>query len=180
MRRREFLSGSTLAILGAPLAMASPLQSQTTPKGPELRDELSVAEIENVNKSIMAGDMDNFFGKGYNCAESGVSVALRFLGKPENLFCVASAFGGGLYNRDLCGFLTAGEMAIGLHVGELKLDRKAAREICGQKAREFWQWWTSTAPLHCAEIREGRTDYKVCHRLGKLAFAKIEDLIKPT
>jgi len=177
MRRREFIGGSTLLVLGAPFATVCPLQPQTAPKGPELSDELSAAEIEIVNKSVMAKDLDNFFGKGYSCAESGVAVALRFLKKPENLVWVAGAFGGGLYNKDLCGFLTSGEMAIGLHAGNLTLERKAAKEICGQKAREFWQWWTSTAPLHCAEIREGRTDAKVCQRLGRLAAAKIEDLI---
>ena len=70
-------------------------------------------------------------------------------------------------------------MAIGIYSGDLKLERKAAKEICGQKGREFWQWWISEAPLHCAEIREGRTDFKVCRRLGKLAAAKIEELIRP-
>ncbi len=34
-------------------------------------------------------------------------------------------------------------------------------------------------PLHCSEIREGRTENKVCRRLGKLAAAKVEDLIRP-
>ncbi len=82
-------------------------------------------------------------------------------------------------NKDLCGFLTGGEMAIGIYSGDQKLERKEAKEICNRKGREFWQWWTSEAPLHCAEIREGRTDYRVCRRLGKLAAAKVEDLIKP-
>jgi hypothetical protein len=108
-----------------------------------------------------------------------LAVALRFLKKPENLIWVAGAFGGGLNNKDLCGFLTGGEMAIGIYSGDLKLERKAAKKICGQKGQEFWQWWISEAPLHCAEIREGRTDVKVCRRLGKLAAAKIEDLIRP-
>ena len=108
-----------------------------------------------------------------------MAVAMRFLKKPESLTWVAAAFGGGLNNGDLCGFLTGGQMAIGVYSGDLKLERKAAKDICGQKSREFWQAWLSMAPLHCAEIREGRTDYKVCRRLGKLAAAKIEDLIRP-
>jgi hypothetical protein len=108
-----------------------------------------------------------------------MAVAMRFLKKPESLTWVAAAFGGGLNNRDLCGFLTSGEMAIGVYSGDLKLDRNAAHDICSQKSREFWQWWLSVAPLHCAEIREGRTDYRVCQRLGKLATAKIEELVKP-
>jgi hypothetical protein len=106
----------------------------------ELGEELSAAEIEIVNKSVMAKDIENFFGKGCSCAESGVLVALRFLKKPESLVWAAGAFGGGLQNGDLCGFLTSGEMAIGLHAEDLKLDREAAKEIFSQKARGFWQW----------------------------------------
>jgi hypothetical protein len=108
-----------------------------------------------------------------------MAVAMRFLKKPDSLTWVAAAFGGGLNHRDLCGFLTSGEMAIGVYSGDLKLDRKAAHDICGRKSQEFWQWWLSVAPLRCAEIREGRTDYRVCLRLGKLATAKIEELVKP-
>ena len=100
--------------------------------------------------------------------------------KSEDLIWFAGAFGGGLNTKDLCGFLTAGQMVIGIYAGDLKLERKAAKEICGRKSREFWDWWTSKAPRHCSEIREGRKDFKVCHRLGKLASAKIEDLIRVT
>jgi hypothetical protein len=107
-----------------------------------------------------------------------MAVAMRYLKKPEDLIWVAAAFGGGLNNKDLCGFLTSGEMAIGIYSGGLKMDRKGAKEICTAKAREFWQWWLSQAPLHCAEILEGRTSKKVCVRLGKLASAKLEELIK--
>ncbi len=108
-----------------------------------------------------------------------MAVALRYLKKSEDLIWVAGAFGGGLGNKDLCGFLTGGEMAIGIYSGEQKLERRAAKEICSAKSREFWQWWVSQAPLHCAEVREGHSDIKVCRRLGKLAVVKIEELIKP-
>jgi hypothetical protein len=107
-----------------------------------------------------------------------MAVAVRYLKKPESLTWVAAAFGGGLNNRDLCGFLTSGEMAIGVYSGDLKLDRAAAEETCRRKSREFWQWWLSVAPLHCAEILNGRTDHRVCLRLGRLATAKIEELVK--
>ncbi len=66
MRRREFLGTSPSLLLGAPFACASALQSQTARRGPDLRDELSTAEIETVNKSVMAKDVDNFFGKGFS------------------------------------------------------------------------------------------------------------------
>lgn len=179
MRRRDFIAGASMMFLGTRLAGASPLQSQTAPKGPELSEELSAAEVEIVNRSVMAKEVADFFGKGHSCAEAGLAVALRFLKKPQDLVWAAGGFGGGLYNGDLCGFVTAGAMAIGIYAGTLEVEKMAAKEICVQKTREFWQWWTSTAPLHCAQIREGRKDLKVCDRLGKLAAAKVEDLIKP-
>jgi hypothetical protein len=104
-------------------------------------------------------------------------VALRFMKKQEDLVWVAGGFGGGVGHQDLCGFLTAGIMAIGLHTGSLKIETKEAKARCGQKTNEFWNWWTSTAPLHCRDIREGRKEFNVCHRLGKLASIKLESIL---
>jgi hypothetical protein len=156
-----------------------PLPLQSTPKGADLKEELTPEENEIVNRSAMGNDIANYFGKGLSCAESGLMVSLRFLKKPEDLVWFAGGFGGGMNHKDLCGFLTSGIMAVGLYAGTLSVERKEAREICGRKVQEFWQWWSSTAPLHCADIREGRTDFKVCHRLGRLAAARLEELIKP-
>lgn len=66
MRRREFLGGSPLLLCGAGFACAQPLQLQTTPRGTDLREELSAAETETANNSVMAKDLDNFFGKGFS------------------------------------------------------------------------------------------------------------------
>ena len=147
-------------------------------KGPELPEELTPAEMEVVNRSEMAKDIANFFGKGYSCTESILMVGARYLKKPEDLVWVAGGFGGGLNHRDLCGFLTGGVMIFGLHAGTLPMDRKAAKAACSQKVKEFWAWWVSDVPLHCAEIVEGRKDSKVCQRLGRLAAAKVEELIR--
>jgi hypothetical protein len=176
--RREFFASAPLLFLAGGLLKASSLSSQAAPKGSELREELNPAEIEIVKKSAMAMDMGNFWGKGYSCAETGLAVALRFMKKPEDLIWVAGGFGGGIGHQDLCGFLTAGIMAIGFHSGALNLEKKEAKALCGQKVNEYWNWWTSTAPLRCADIREGRKDFKVCHRLGSLASVKLEALLK--
>ena len=66
MRRREFLGSTPLIFLGARFASARTSQQQTTPRGPDLREELSAEEIEIVKMSPMAKDVDNFFGKGYS------------------------------------------------------------------------------------------------------------------
>ncbi len=66
MRRRAFLGASPLLLLGERLAGARSAQSQAGPKGADLKEELSTAELEVVNKSAMAKDLDNFFGKGFS------------------------------------------------------------------------------------------------------------------
>lgn len=176
LRRRQFLISSPIMLIGAPFLKSFPLLQQSAPKGPDLPEELSPAEAEIVNNSTMAKDIANFFGKGYSCAESGLAVGLRHLKKSEDLIWMAGGFGGGLYHGDLCGFLTGSVMAIGLYAGGLQLERGEAHKVCNQKLNEFWTWWTSTAPLHCTEIREGHKDFKACHRLGRLGAAKVEGL----
>jgi hypothetical protein len=66
MLRREFLCSSPLVFSGARFACGRALQSQAIPRGPDLREELSASEIEVVNSSVMAKDLDNFFGKGFS------------------------------------------------------------------------------------------------------------------
>jgi hypothetical protein len=180
MGRRDFIAASSFWALGASLTGAKLLPQDSEPRTtPVLLEELTPEELALVECSAMAMDVENFFGKGYSCAESGLAVALRYLGKPEELVWVAGGFGGGLSHGDLCGFLTAGFMACGLVAGDLPFEKKQAKKQCRQMVKNYWQAWTFMAPLHCKEIREGRTDFKVCHRLGKLASAKLEELMRP-
>jgi hypothetical protein len=178
MNRRKFLLSSSF-LLSATAVLGTPsLLAQTTPKGPDLVEELSPDELVRVKDSIMSEDMQNFWGKGYSCSETGLMVALRFMKKPENLVWAAAGFGGGMGHHDLCGFLTSGIMAISLHTGDLGMERSAAKKQCGEKVREYWTWWLETAPLHCSDIREGHQGFNVCHRIGRLAAAKLESLLK--
>ncbi len=66
MRRREFLGGSPLLLFGVRCACARPSQSQVAPQGRDLKEELSASESETVDKSAMAKDLDNFYGKGFS------------------------------------------------------------------------------------------------------------------
>ena len=184
MPRREFIASASFLVLGERLFGMSPFSSQPAQAPQELKKELTPEELKTVEKSIMAKDLNNYFIKGYSCAESLLMVSLKFLEKPEELVWIASGFGGGLYHKDLCGFLTSGVMAIGLSSGMLKKERLEGKEDCMQKLNQYWEWWTSMAPLHCSEIRkegsaEEDPEYRVCQRLGQLAAVKIEELIKP-
>jgi len=175
--RRKFIS-SVPGFLVAAGIVSDPIISAGHQDVSELPQELTAEEKNWVAKSSMAKDMSNYFGEGYSCAESLFMVSLRFLKKPEELVWVASGFGGGLYHRDLCGFLTAGVMAIGLSAGMIEAERKEAKALCSQRVKKYWKWWTSEAPLRCANIRTEGTSSKVCQRLGLLAAAKTEELIK--
>jgi hypothetical protein len=108
MHRRKFIASSPLLLLGARYLDAATLSLQSTPKGSEISEELSPGELEIVKNSTMASNIQNFFSRGYSCAESGLAVGLRHLEKPDDLVWAAAGFGGGLHHADLCGFLTGG------------------------------------------------------------------------
>jgi hypothetical protein len=176
LRRREFLSSAPLLIAGGCLPALSFIRRPTLQTKPELSEELTDRELEVLKKSSMAGDLDNYFGKGYSCAESLLMVGLRRLRKPEELVWTAAGFGGGMQHREACGFLTAGIMVLGLAAGRLEMERPEAKEWSKQKVNAYWSWWTSRAPIRCADIRKEGTSSKVCRRLGLLAAAEVERL----
>ena len=176
--RRTFLTQSSLLALGAGFSIDSLIAQTPRKQPPILLKELTPSERELVDGSSMAKDLESCFSS-YSCAESALLVALRFLGKPEELVWAAGGFGGGLGHRDLCGFLTGGVMAIGFQAGSLSVERKEAKKRCRSLVKNYWQVWTSMAPLHCSEILEGREGYAVCNRLGCLASARLERLLEP-
>jgi hypothetical protein len=176
--RRSFIASCSL-LLGGLVSETALAEGNPQRRLPELTEALSPAELQIVRNSAMAVEVGNYFGKGYSCSEAGLMVGLRFLRKPEELVWVAGGFGGGIQHQDLCGFLTAGVMVLGLHAGTLKVERKTARGVCAGNVKAFWQWWAGMAPLHCAEVLQGRS-LKVCPRLGQLASAKVEELIGAT
>lgn len=176
--RRDFIGSASFLLMGSRLSGLFPLSDYTGRIFQTFSEELSPEELKKVEKSVMAQDLQNYFGQGYSCAEALFMVSLRFLKKPEDHVWMAAGFGGGMYHKDLCGFLTAGIMAIGVSVGMLNKERNDAKEIGSQKVKEYWTWWTSQAPLHCSEIRTEGTSSNVCQRLGQIAAVKIEGLIR--
>ena len=174
--RRELLTFPLLATLVAEAHGNEPTQvaSAATPVPPNPSPD----ELRIIHDSDMAQEVFKFFWAGYNCAETGLGVSLRFLQKPDDLVWMAAGFGGGLGQKDLCGFLTSGIMAIGLYAGTLNVERKEAVRISTQLARSYWSWWTTLAPHHCSDIQQGRNCSNVCTRVGCLAMAKLEELLK--
>jgi len=178
LSRRVFIASASSLLVGSRLSAMFPFSANLSQVSQELREELTPEELKMIEKSTMAEDLMNYFGKGYSCAESLLMVSLRLLGKSEDMVWAAAGYGGGLYHKDLCGFLTAGIMGIGFSAGMLKKERKVAKEYSSRLVKQYWKWWISQAPLHCSEIRKKGTSSKVCRRLGQLSAAKVEELIK--
>lgn len=173
--RRDFLLATPALIFGSrllDLPLFSPHQERKS-----LPSQLSLEEKKRVDSSVMAQGLLDLFGQGYSCAESLLKVSLRRMNKNEDLVWAAAGFGGGMYHKDLCGFLTGGIIAIGFSAGKLEMDREDAKKVSGELVELYWDWWSSEAPLHCSDIRTEETSSEVCRRLGLLSATKVEDLI---
>ena len=175
--RRNFLLSAPCLILGPQLSELS-FQHSELERKPVLLEELSDKENNWISQSQMASELADFFGQGYSCAESILLISLRHLEMPEECVWAAAGFGGGLSHKNLCGFLTGGIMALGFDAGHLEKDRTEAKEDCAAKVKEYWKWWQTVAPLQCVDIRPPGSSSKICIRLGRLACAKIESLLR--
>ncbi len=175
--RRSFLTVLPAAFVGS--SMLEDISVGSYSSGfQELKAQLSKEEASVVEKSQMARDLPNYFSQGYSCAESILMMSLRFLKLPEENVWAAAGFGGGMGQRDLCGFLTAGFMGIGFAAGGLDLERKEVKSRCGPAFKQFWEWWRTQAPPKCTDILKAGYGSSGCMRLGQLASAKVEELIK--
>jgi C_GCAxxG_C_C family probable redox protein len=174
--RRDFLW--TLSGLAAAPAVFSQtlIAGQDKPKIP-ITKLFSPEEWERLKKSVMASEIDGYFGHGYSCAEAMLLVALRRLELDEKTVWASAAYGGGLGQKDLCGFLTGGMMAVGMAAGKMPLERREAKKLCSAVAKEFWEWWKSEYPLRCDCIVIKEEDRAKCRPMGPRVAAKLEELL---
>jgi hypothetical protein len=185
MKKQDSLSMPRRTFIASGMLLGTGLFGMSFPAGSDIlgsqeaKEALSSDEKEWVDSSTMAKDLGNYFGKGFSCAESLLMVSLRYLGKPEEWVWAAAGFGGGMYKRNLCGFLTAGVMSLGCGSSLLDMPRKEAKARCGEMVKDYWDWWESQAPYHCSQIRTQETTSTVCLNLGLLSAAKIEEMLAP-
>jgi C_GCAxxG_C_C family probable redox protein len=148
MKRREFM-GKSCACLGGVLALeAAGLRAQTAPAA----------------GGSMAALTAQHLNEGFWSADSIFMSAIKNLKQPEDLVRIATPFGGGMGQGDLCGYLTGGYMAIGLFAGARKGSDNAARKACVRLAKEYSDWWAKSYPVHCREINKSEKepcDYKL-------------------
>jgi len=139
--RRDFL-GMTCSCLG--LLAASGLSAESLSEG----EEKSMADMTLQHLT-----------QGYWSADSLLLSAAKHLKKSEDYVQLAVGFGGGIQQKDLCGFLTGGVMAIGLFAGATRGNDKPARQKCHKLTKEYMAWWKERHALKCKDIGQP-CDYK--------------------
>ena len=177
--RREFIHSIPGLAIGGTLLSILIREGSDIQQGRRFRDPFDAGEAEAVSNSVMAQDMASSMGRGYSCAELILKVSLRYLGKPEECLHAAAAFGGGMGQGDLCGYLTGGMMAIGFAAGMMESDQRALHENARTRGNEYWTWWQGLGPHRCAVLREEYEGAEEFLRLGQRAAVKIESLIEP-
>jgi C_GCAxxG_C_C family probable redox protein len=161
MERRTFL-GKSCACLGGLAAL----------------DAMGLRAQPGVAEGTMAESTARHLNEGFWSADSVFLSGAEFLKQPEDLVRVATPFGGGMGQKDLCGYLTGGFMTIGLFAGATKGSDNAARKKCSGLAKEYYDWWAESYPLHCKEINKSQAepcDYKA---MGQKASAFLQALFE--
>jgi len=130
-----------------------------------------------VGASPMAIEIAELVGKGYPCSEMMLLSALRRFHLPEDHLDAAAVFGGGVGQRDLCGFLTGGLMAIGFLAGERYQDRGLVHRTGRRASNAYWEWWMSRGNLHCMGTGTNHADEQEFTRMAQRAAVKLESIM---
>lgn len=79
------------------------------------------------------------FKGGLNCAQSVfVPYASKFIPDPKMALKIMSPFGGGISHTDnICGAVTGGIAAIGLHLGHTAGNETTEKALCAKATQQF-------------------------------------------
>jgi len=178
LHRRTFIYNFSVLLAGSGSVLAGLAFEKESKQESPLWDPLPGKEQQLIKNSKMAGSILQYSKKKYSCAESLLLASLEYLGKPREWVSLAGGFGGGLGQRDLCGLLTAGIMAIGVAAGINCKDRSGFTKYVREQRKQYWQWWQARAPIHCREIRI-QYDRPGYFRMIQRVAVQVEYLISP-
>lgn len=88
--------------------------------------------------SILSEQAVKKFSEGFNCAQVVLSAfSEKYWISQADAYKIATGFGGGARNGELCGAVTGAIMVIGLKYGNSALDEGNTKLLCYQKTTEF-------------------------------------------
>lgn len=94
------------------------------------------------------------FDQGYDCAQTVLARFAEDLDLDEEMaYKLASGFGGGMHQGDMCGCVTGGLMVLGLKYGFHEPEDKVGKDIMNRKAQEFERRFREACGgLRCREL----------------------------
>jgi C_GCAxxG_C_C family probable redox protein len=95
------------------------------------------------------------FKNNLNCAQSVfVPFAVNFFPDPKLAYKIMSPFGGGIAHTDnICGAVTGGLAAIGLHIGHTSGSETEAKALCAKAAQQFMtEFKARHGSINCTEL----------------------------
>lgn len=183
LSRRSFLGALPLTVLSAPsmaqgmnLGPVQPKEGQEGPK-PGFLAPFSPEEAAAIAASPMAQEIAALMGQGYPCSEMMLLAALRRWNLGEEHLDAAVVFGGGVGQRDLCGFLTGGLMAIGFASGQKYNDRQVVHQVGRRASNAYWDWWLSRGDQHCMGYGTDHEGSEEFVRMAQRAALKLEAVL---
>ena len=110
------------------------------------------------------------FELGYDCAQTVFSAFAEELDLDrETALKIASGFGGGMHQGDMCGCVTGGLMVLGLKYGWSEESDAVGKDLMNRKAQEFERRFLERlGGLRCRELLEA----DVSTQEGKLLAAE--------
>ena len=110
------------------------------------------------------------FELGYDCAQTVFSTFAEDLDlDQETALKIASGFGGGMHQGDMCGCVTGGLMVLGLKYGWSEESDAVGKDLMNRKAQEFERRFLERlGGLRCRELLEA----DVSTQEGKLLAAE--------
>ena len=96
------------------------------------------------------------FDQGFDCAQTVFSAFAEELGlDEETALKIASGFGGGMHQGDMCGCVTGGLMALGLKYGWCEEGDAVGKDLMNRKAQEYERRFRERlGGLRCRELLE--------------------------
>lgn len=126
---------------------------------------------ETINRVALANELHC---KGYSCAQAVACAFCDILPyTPEELAPILGCFGGGFRSGEICGTISGAAVVLGLRWPHSEAGDLEAKELAGEKMREFQRRFLERFPaVRCAELKERPDALEGSAAAARLGFKK--------